>query len=124
MAEAMQQVERDLVGSGMDVESFAGFAGTISVVTVLVTSVVVAGLWGLFAWLFGRGQGRVVGTVLGAINGVGTLGGLFFYVDPLDLVLQLLTLAVVVGALVLLWLPATSTWFRAVKAGGPNAGWT
>lgn len=122
--EATTQVEQDLVGSGMDPGAFTEVMGPVALVTVLLTTLVVAGLWGLFAWLLGRGQGRVVATVLGAVNGLATLGGLFFTVDLVELLLQLLTLAVVVGALVLLWLPTTSAWFRAVAAAGRSTSWS
>lgn len=121
--EATTEVEQDMVGSGLDPGAFAEVMGPVALVTVLLTTLVVAGLWGLFAWLLGRGQGRVVATVLGAVNGLATLGGLFFTVDLVELLLQLLTLAVVVGALVLLWLPTTSAWFRAVAAAGRSTSW-
>jgi len=124
MAEALPQMQEDPSLGGIDTGALAGLTRTVAFISVFVGSVVGAGLWVLFAWLLGRGQGRVLGSVLGAVNGVGTLGSLFFTIDLLELLLQLLTLAVVVGAMVLLWLPATSAWFRAVKAADRSIRWT
>lgn len=124
MAEALPQMQQDPALEGVDTEALAGFTRSAVWVAVVLGSLVGAGLWALFAWLFGRGQGRVVGTVLGAVNGVVTVGGLFLTLDLIELLLQLLTLAVIVGAMVLLWLPATSTWFRAVKAADRSTSWT
>ncbi len=123
ISEAMPQLERDMAQTGVDAEAVAGVAGWVVVVTLVVSTVVSVGLWVLFAWLFGRGQARVVGTVLGAVNGVGSLWGFFQPLDLLELVLTLVSLAVVVGAMVLLWLPATSAWFRAVKAADRSVPW-
>lgn len=123
VAGTTSQVEQDLQGSGLDASSFTDVVGPLAVASVVVTTVVSAALWALFAWLLSRGQGRVAGTVLGVINGVGTLAGLFFTVGIVDLLLQLLTLAVIVAALVLLWRPATTAWFRAVKAADPRNAW-
>lgn len=123
VSEALPQMEQDMADTGVDVASVAGIAGWVVVVTLVVSTVVVVALWSLFAWLFGRGQARVVGTVLGAVNGLGSLWGLFQSLDLIELVMNLVSLAVVVGAMVLLWLPSTSTWFRAVKAADRSIPW-
>lgn len=123
VSEALPTLERDMAETGVDVASVAGIAGWVVVATLVVSTVVVVALWSLFAWLFGRGQARVVGTVLGAVNGLGSVWGLFQSLDLVELVLNLLSLAVVVAAMVLLWLPATSAWFRAVKAADRSTPW-
>lgn len=109
-------LQQDAEQAGLDPDSMLGMTNTVAVVSIVVGALVAVGLWLLFAWLFNRGQGRVVGTVLGALNAAGSLFALVTAADLVDGVLQALSLAVIVLALVLLWRPATSAWFRAVAA--------
>ncbi|WP_380169050.1 hypothetical protein [Jannaschia sp. R86511] len=124
VAQVMPQLEADLAAAGVDPAAAVDGTGWLVAVGLVVSTVVAAGLWALFAWLLGRGQGRVVGTVLGAVNGVGSVWGLFQALDLLELVLGLATLAVVAAGLVLLWRPTTSAWFLAVKAADRSIPWT
>lgn len=124
IAASLPDIEQVAVDLGTDTSTVVELATTFGVVAILVGTVVGAGLWLLFAWLFSRGQARVVGTVLGGLNALGTLLGLLGVVDAVELLLQLLSLVVVVLALVLLWLPTTSAWFRAVKVAGNRGAWS
>ncbi len=112
-APELEQVARD---SGMDAARFAEMTGTAFTVGVVVSTLLTAGLWLLFARLFDQGRARVPGTVLGALNGATLLLGLFAPDDLVAWLLTVLSSALVVAGLVLLWRPAASAWFGAVAA--------
>ncbi|MGJ9422410.1 hypothetical protein [Aeromicrobium sp. CF3.5] len=88
--------------------SFVLFIGVVSVV-----------LWLWMAWknAQGRSWARAVASVLGGFNVVftffGFVGGQYM---GLVLVLQTATLAIAIGALFLLWRPASTTFYEAVDA--------
>ena len=118
--EALEQeppgLQQDAEQAGLDADTMIGLTSTVAVASVAVGALVATGLWVLFAWLFSRAQGRVVGTVLAALNGLGSLFAVATAPDLVEGLLQALSLAVVVLGLVLLWRPATTAWFRAVAA--------
>lgn len=101
---------------GVDAATLETLTRSFGAVAVVLSGVVSAGLWFLFAWLFSRGSARVFGTVLGAVNAVGTLFALVTAPDSLTLALSLVQLLVIVAALVLLWRRPTGDWFAAMKA--------
>lgn len=124
VAETAVELEQMTVDSGMEPLGVSGgLLGSIAVGTIVVSTVLTAGLWFLFAWLFSRGQARVLGTVLGAVNGVGTLFGLLGSPSSLELGLNLVHLGLVVGGLVLLWRAETTAWFRALAQARTQARW-
>lgn len=128
--DALAEVAVDLDGTaaeaGVDPAALADIAGAAGAVSIVLVTAVAAGLWLLFAALFSRGQGRVAGTVLGAINALGTLFGLFGLLagaGPVEALLTLLDAAVITAGLVLLWVPASSAWFRAMSAARQRSSW-
>ncbi|MFC3690024.1 hypothetical protein [Aquipuribacter hungaricus] len=123
LAGAAADLDEAATTSGLDPASFADLAGDVFLGVVLVVTVVTAGLWLLFARLFDRGSGRVVGTVLAALNGVTLVSGLLAPTDLLEWLLSAVMAALVVAGLVLLWRPASSAWFRAAAAGRPDLTW-
>lgn len=124
VAETAAELEQMTVDSGMEPLGVSGgLLGSVAVGTILVSTVLTAGLWFLFAWLFSRGQARVLGTVLGAVNGVGTLFGLLGSLSALELGLNLVHLGLIVGGLVLLWRAETTAWFRALAQARTQARW-
>lgn len=116
-------LEETATASGIDPASFADLAGDVFLGVLLVVTVLTAGLWLLFARLFDRGSGRVVGTVLAGLHCVALLSGLLQPLDLLEWLLSAVMAALVVAALVLLWRPASSAWFRAAAAGRPDLTW-
>ena len=104
--------------TGSDAEAIVE---TTAAVTIIGSTVVAIALWLLFAWFVSRGMGwaRIVGTVLGGINGALSLFALLG--GGVGALLNLVFLAIIVGGLVVLWMPPTSQWFEAVrraKSGG------
>lgn len=99
--------------SSEDVES----ALTISLASATVVGLVAVGLWLWMAAANGAGRSwaRVVATVLG---GLGVLSAVFSLMTAtgVTVVTQLLSLALAVTILVLLWRPASSAYFRARSA--------
>ena len=116
-------IEQVAAESGMDPARIAELMSGVFLVVLVVATVLTVGLWLLFARLFDRGTGRVVGTVLGAVNGATLLFALLQPDDLLGWALAAVEAAVVVTALVLLWRPATSAWFRAMAASRAGTGW-
>lgn len=106
----------DMQMEGVDGDDVLAVGRPLFIGTVIVLGLLEVGLWLLFAWLFAKGRGRVVGTVLGALNLVTALFGFTAEASTNNLVLNLLRLVVIVAGLVLLWLPSTSAWFSAAKA--------
>lgn len=123
LAAAGSDLDQIAADSGMDPAQLASIASTSALVVGVASLVISVGLWVLFARLFSRGSGRVVGTVLGALNGVGSLFGLLQPVSAVSVLLNLVVLAAVVAGLVLLWVPTTSAWFRAVAAAKVRPSW-
>lgn len=113
--QASVELDESLADSGIDPATFTSIFEGATVGIIVLTTVIGTGLWLLFAWLFSNGRGRVVGTVLGGINGVGGLAGLIGLRQPLDIALAVVLLAAIAVALVLLWRPATSAWFRGMS---------
>ena len=114
MAEIVRALD-EMEMEGIDTDSFLAVGRPLFVGTVILFGLVEAGLWLLFAWLFARGRGRVLGTVLGAVNGLLLLFAVPTAVDTVELLRALLVLGVVVAGLVLLWLPSTRAWFAAAR---------
>jgi hypothetical protein len=127
LAEAGADLDALATESGGDPAQLVDLVTTFGVVAIVVSGLLTIGLWLLFGWLFSQGRGRVAGIVLGIVNGalsaLAFLGSLLA-VDPVDLLLQLLNLAVIVAGLVLLWRPATSAWFAAVAAARQRTAWS
>jgi hypothetical protein len=126
LTEAAPDLDQAAAESGMDPAALADLVSSVGAVVLVVVTLVTVGLWLLFARLFSRGQGRVVGTVLGAINavsGLTALVGVALGADPVELLLQTLTLVAVDTGLVLLWRPQTTAWFQAVTAARQRASW-
>lgn len=122
VAESRAEIGQVAADTGLDAARFADFMTTAFLVVLAVSTLVSVGLWLLFARLFDRGSGRVVGTVLGALNGATLLFGLLQPADVIEWVLTAVSAAIVVAALVLLWRPATSAYFGAVAA-SRRTGW-
>jgi len=116
LAESAPDLEQIAAESGLDAGRLSEVAGSVTVGVLAVSTVVTAGLWLLFAQLFDRGSARVLGTVLGGLNGAILLVGLFAPSDLVEWVLTLVSAALVAAGLVLLWRPVTSAWFRAAAA--------
>lgn len=123
VASATTDLDQAALDAGMDPEALLAFVTTSAWVVGVVGLVVSVGLWVLFARLFSRGSARVLGTVLGALNGLGSLFGLLSPVSAVSVLLNLVVLAVIVLGLVLLWLPTTSAWFAAVAAARRRPTW-
>ena len=60
---------------------------------------------------------------INAVSGLTALVGVALGADPVELLLQTLTLVAVVTGLVLLWRPQTTAWFQAVTAARQRASW-
>ena len=112
MAEVFRALD-EMEMEGLDPDSFLAVGRPLFIGTVILFGLIEAGLWLLFAWLFARGRGRVLGTVLGAINLATALFAVTTAVDTVELLRSVLMVGLVVAGLVLLWLPSTSAWFAA-----------
>lgn len=123
MGESVPDLEQVAADAGVDAGTLASTASGVAIGVIVVGTLVSVGLWLLFARLFDRGSGRVVGTVLAAVNGFFLLLGVVQPAGPLEALLSLLSLALVVFGLVLLWRPVTTAWFRAVAAARGRAAW-
>ncbi|SDD17743.1 hypothetical protein [Auraticoccus monumenti] len=94
---------------------------TIGLVVAALSGLVGTALWILNAVFCGRGAGwsRILATVLAGIFLLNALYSLSQPSPVLSKVVLVLTMAVALGAVVLLWLKPSSDWFRAVR--GPAA---
>ncbi len=102
-----------LIGAGSEAPAFA--AGVVLGALFSIT------LWGVFAFLVTRGFGwaRITGTVLGGFNALNVSFNMSAAASAGDAALVFAAtalLGVIAAAIVLLWLPATSRWFEAVRA--------
>ncbi|GIG19352.1 hypothetical protein Cch01nite_00760 [Cellulomonas chitinilytica] len=91
-------------------------------VTIALTVATVVGLVGVGLWLWmaaannaGRSWARIVATVFGGLNVVSTLYSLVSSAGP-AIILNLLSVALAVVILVLLWRPASSEYYRSRSA--------
>ena len=116
LAVSAPDLEQVAADAGLDAGRFNELAGSVTIGVVILSTLVAAGLWLLFARLFDRGSARGPGTVLGGINGASLLVGLLAPTDLLEWVLTAVSAALVVAGLVLLWRPTTTAWFRAAAA--------
>ncbi len=124
LADVTADLDQVAADSGIDSAQLNDIVSSTTAGAVVVGMVLSAGLWLLFAWLFRQGSARVLGTVLGGINAVGAVFAVIAPTSLTDLLLQLLHLAAIVAAFVLLWRPATSAWFGAVRTAKQPAGWS
>ncbi|WP_028047267.1 hypothetical protein [Cellulomonas sp. URHE0023] len=92
-------------------------AVTIALVSATVVGLIAVGLWLWMAAANGAGKSwaRIVATVLGGLGVVSTLFSLRSATGT-SIALNLLSLVLAVAILVLLWLPASSAYFRARSA--------
>lgn len=91
-------------------------AVTIGIASAVVGGLVGAALWAWMAWKNGQGRSwaRVVATVLAGLNIVFTLGGLALGgTQAVGLVTSLLTLALGIATLVLMWRKDSSEFYAA-----------
>ena len=116
LAVSAPDLERLAADAGVDARRLGELAGSVTTGLVILSTLVAAGLWLLFARLFDRGSARGPGTVLGGINGASLLVGLLAPTDLLEWLLTAVSAAIVVAGLVLLWRPTTTAWFRAAAA--------
>lgn len=115
--EAVEEAAADARAEGvdLDVDMFVNFG----LVVGIGVSLLAAALWVWMAVMNDRGRNwaRITGTVFGAISLCGTPMNLAQpTITGPALVQSLLTLALVVTILVLLWMPATSAYFKAQSA--------
>jgi hypothetical protein len=94
-------------------------AVSIGVVTAVVVGLISAGVWWWMASANGKGRSwaRIVATVLGALSVLSLVSSLAQgQMTALNLIVSLVSLAVAVTVLVLLWRKESSAYYDAVKA--------
>jgi hypothetical protein len=114
----------EAAGEAVD-EATLDAAMQLGMVTGIIFAVIGAALWALMGWLNGKGIGwaRIVATVLGVLGVLLTVVGLFGSAllpgatagGALAMVLSLVTGALALAVVVLLWRPDASAFFAARK---------
>lgn len=129
-------------GLGSEVDTFVTIMTTVIIVGMTLFTLVAVGLWVWMIVVVGRGRtwARITATVLGALSlASGAMNLLFVAIDGTENQVQLFNGSMVLGgaaiilnvgyyvavavALVLLWLPASSRYFRDATAQSRWDGW-
>ncbi len=91
-----------------------GPALAMGVVLVVGAATVVAGLWLVMAFFTGRGAewSRILGSALFVLYALFSSCWLISVADPVPLIGNLVTMVCAVTAVVCIWLPSATTWYR------------
>lgn len=118
--EIREEIEKQDTG-GVDVDTLVQFALVIGVIGALIG----AALWILNAVFCGKGHNwsRVLGTVLFAISLLSSLYSLTQPTPALSRLTGVASLLVAVGAVVLLWMPASNRFFTESAAARQHGRW-